>query len=123
MRLSMKWAERGRAAFVERQGYGLFGIVQGSVFPALRAESAKALTTIGFDGYAIGGLAVGEGKELMFSTLDTTMPQLPTDKPRYRGRGGRAGGSGGRGAGGLGIVGRGEAARARATRPALPRGG
>ena len=83
MRLSMKWAERGRTAFVKRKGYGLFGIVQGSVFPALRAESAKALTTIGFDGYAIGGLAVGEGKELMFSTLDTTMPQLPADKPRY----------------------------------------
>jgi len=83
MRLSMKWAERGRTAFVKRKGYGLFGIVQGSVFPALRAESAKALTAIGFDGYAIGGLAVGEGKELMFSTLDTTMPQLPADKPRY----------------------------------------
>jgi len=58
--------------------------VQGSVFPALRAESAGALKAIGFDGYAIGGLAVGEGKELMFATLDTTLPQLPTDKPRYR---------------------------------------
>jgi queuine tRNA-ribosyltransferase len=83
MRLSMKWAERGRRAFVERQGYGLFGIVQGSVFPSLREESAKALTAIGFDGYAVGGLAVGEGKELMFATLDTTLPQLPADKPRY----------------------------------------
>jgi queuine tRNA-ribosyltransferase len=79
----MKWAERGRQAFLERQGYGLFGIVQGSVYPALREESAKALIEIGFEGYAIGGLAVGEGKDLMFATLDTTLPQLPADKPRY----------------------------------------
>jgi queuine tRNA-ribosyltransferase len=83
MRLSMAWAERGRRAFVERPGYGLFGIVQGSIFPALREESVKALTGIGFDGYAVGGLAVGEGQELMFSTLDTTLPMLPADKPRY----------------------------------------
>ena len=83
MRLSMKWAARGRQAFRERPGYGLFGIVQGSVFPALRAESVKALTDIGFDGYAIGGLAVGEGQEAMFATLDTTLPLLPQDRPRY----------------------------------------
>ncbi len=83
MRLSMRWAQRSREAFKEREGYGLFGIVQGSVFPPLRAESIAALTKIGFDGYAIGGLAVGEGQELMFSTLDTTMPQMPTDRPRY----------------------------------------
>jgi queuine tRNA-ribosyltransferase len=83
MRLSMKWAERGKRAFVGRSGYGLFGIVQGSVFPALRAESAKALTEIGFDGYAIGGLAVGEGQELMFKTIDLTVPLLPADRPRY----------------------------------------
>ena len=83
MRLSMKWAERGRRAFVERPGYGLFGIVQGSVFPELRAESAKALIDIGFDGYAVGGLAVGEGQELMFGTLDYTVPMLPADRPRY----------------------------------------
>jgi queuine tRNA-ribosyltransferase len=83
MRLSMKWAERGRRAFIERPGYGLFGIVQGSVFPELRAESAKALIDIGFDGYAVGGLAVGEGQELMFSTLDYTVPMLPADRPRY----------------------------------------
>jgi queuine tRNA-ribosyltransferase len=83
MRLSMVWAERGKRTFVERAGYGLFGIVQGSIFPALRAESIKALTAIGFDGYAVGGLAVGEGQELMFRTLDTTLPQLPADKPRY----------------------------------------
>ncbi len=83
MRLSMAWAERGKRAFVPRPGYGLFGIVQGSVFPALRAESAKVLTNIGFDGYAIGGLAVGEGQDRMFKTLDTTVPLLPADKPRY----------------------------------------
>jgi queuine tRNA-ribosyltransferase len=83
MRLSMKWAERGRRAFVERPGYGLFGIVQGSTFPALREESAKALIDIGFDGYAVGGLAVGEGQELMFGTLDYTVPMLPADRPRY----------------------------------------
>jgi queuine tRNA-ribosyltransferase len=83
MRLSMKWAELGRKAFTERPGYGLFGIVQGSIFPALREESTKALTAIGFDGYAVGGLAVGEGQELMFKTLDTTVPMLPQTKPRY----------------------------------------
>ncbi len=83
MRLSMKWAELGRKAFTERSGYGLFGIVQGSVFPGLREESVRALTAIGFDGYAVGGLAVGEGQALMFRTLDTTVPMLPADKPRY----------------------------------------
>jgi queuine tRNA-ribosyltransferase len=83
MRLSMTWAERGKRAFRDRPGYGLFGIVQGSTFPALRAESATALTDIGFDGYAVGGLAVGEGQETMFAMLDTTVPQLPTDRPRY----------------------------------------
>src|SRR4029450_6580593 len=83
MRLSMEWAARGRRAFRERPGYGLFGIVQGSIFPALREESVAALTAIGFDGYAIGGLAVGEGQERMFATLDTTLPPLPADRPRY----------------------------------------
>jgi queuine tRNA-ribosyltransferase len=83
MRLSMKWAARGKLAFKERPGYGLFGIVQGSVFGKLREESARALTSIGFDGYAIGGLAVGEGQELMFATLDSTLPLLPADRPRY----------------------------------------
>ncbi len=83
MRLSMKWAELGRKAFTERPGYGLFGIVQGSIFPGLREESVRALTAIGFDGYAVGGLAVGEGQALMFRTLDTTVPMLPADKPRY----------------------------------------
>jgi queuine tRNA-ribosyltransferase len=83
MRLSMKWAERGRRAFVDRPGYGLFGIVQGSVYPDLRAESVKALIDIGFDGYAVGGLAVGEGQQAMFGVLDVTTPMLPTDRPRY----------------------------------------
>ncbi len=83
MRLSMRWAARCRAVFVERPGYGLFGIVQGSVYPELRAESAAALIAQGFDGYAVGGLAVGEGQELMLATLETTVPLLPADRPRY----------------------------------------
>jgi queuine tRNA-ribosyltransferase len=83
MRLSMRWAARSREAFVPRTGHGLFGIVQGSVFPDLRAESVAALTGIGFEGYAVGGLAVGEGQEAMFTTLECTTPLLPADKPRY----------------------------------------
>ena len=83
MRLSMRWAARSREAFVPRPGHGLFGIVQGSVFPDLRAESVAALTNIGFEGYAVGGLAVGEGQEAMFTTLECTTPLLPSDKPRY----------------------------------------
>jgi queuine tRNA-ribosyltransferase len=81
--LSMRWAGRSKEAFDPRPGYGLFGIVQGSVYPGLRAESAAALTAIGFDGYAVGGLAVGEGQETMFSVLDATVPHLPADRPRY----------------------------------------
>ncbi len=83
MRLSMRWARRSRDAFQQRPGYGLFGIVQGGVYPGLRAESAAALTAIGFDGYAIGGLAVGEGQAAMFQVLDDVMPHLPADAPRY----------------------------------------
>jgi len=83
MRRSMRWAQRCRDAFVARDGYGLFGIVQGSVYPDLRAASAQALTGIGFDGYAIGGLAVGEGQEAMFGMLDATVPYLPANAPRY----------------------------------------
>lgn len=83
MHLSMRWAQRSKDAFVERQGYGLFGIVQGSVYEPLRAESAAKLREIGFDGYAVGGLAVGEGQEEMFRVLDFTASMLPTDKPRY----------------------------------------
>ncbi|MET4806557.1 tRNA guanosine(34) transglycosylase Tgt [Limibacillus sp. MBR-115] len=83
MERSMRWAARCKEAFTARDGYGLFGIVQGSVYPAQREASAKALTAIGFDGYAIGGLAVGEGQELMLSTLEATVPFLPLDRPRY----------------------------------------
>lgn len=83
MALSMRWAERSRKAFTQRTGYGQFGIVQGSVFEDLRQHSADRLTEIGFEGYAIGGLAVGEGQDLMFQTLDFTTPMLPKEKPRY----------------------------------------
>ena len=83
MRLSMDWAERCRNAFVAREGYGQFGIVQGSVYPDLRAESIERLEQIDFEGYAVGGLAVGEGQEAMFATLDTTTPLMRADKPRY----------------------------------------
>ncbi len=83
MRLSMRWAARSRAAFVPREGHGLFGIVQGSTYEELRAESVAALSAIGFEGYAIGGLAVGEGQEAMFRVLDFTAPMLPADRPRY----------------------------------------
>ncbi len=83
MKLSMRWAERSKTAFKERAGYGLFGIVQGGVYNNLRAESADSLKSIGFDGYAIGGLAVGEGPETMLAVLEDTAPHLPLDKPRY----------------------------------------
>ncbi|MCL1627830.1 tRNA guanosine(34) transglycosylase Tgt [Roseibaca sp. V10] len=83
MELSMRWAARSREAFGDRPGYALFGIQQGSVYKDMRAESAEALRGIGFDGYAIGGLAVGEGQELMFDVLDYAPGQLPEDKPRY----------------------------------------
>ena len=83
MRLSMRWAKRSRDAFTPREGYGLFGIVQGGVYEDLRAESAAALQDIGFEGYAIGGLAVGEGQAQMFETLEATAPHLPANQPRY----------------------------------------
>jgi queuine tRNA-ribosyltransferase len=83
MRRSMRWAARSRAAFRLRPGYALFGIVQGGVHAEVRAESAEALKAIGFEGYAVGGLAVGEGQEAMFRTLDVTVPHLPEDRPRY----------------------------------------
>ena len=83
MRLSMRWAQRSRDAFGYRPGHALFGIQQGGVTESLRAESAEALTKIGFDGYAVGGLAVGEGQEAMFGVLDYAPDMLPTDKPRY----------------------------------------
>ncbi|MBY0339037.1 MAG: tRNA guanosine(34) transglycosylase Tgt [Acetobacteraceae bacterium] len=83
MRLSMRWAERSRRAFVPREGHGLFGIVQGSTYDDLRAESVASLTAIGFEGYAVGGLAVGEGQAEMLRVLGVTVPLLPQDKPRY----------------------------------------
>lgn len=83
MRLSMRWAQASADAFVPRHGYALFGIVQGSTFADLRAQSAEALVRIGFPGYAIGGLAVGEGQAAMFATIETTIPHLPQDRPRY----------------------------------------
>lgn len=83
MALSMRWARRCREAFVDRAGHGVFGIVQGSVFTDLRAESAGALQEIGFDGYAIGGLAVGEGFARMVEVTTETTRCLPADRPRY----------------------------------------
>ncbi len=83
MELSMRWAERSKRAFVERPGHGLFGIVQGGVYEDLRARSAAALIDIGFDGYAVGGLAVGEGQAEMLRVLGETVPHLPDDRPRY----------------------------------------
>ena len=83
MELSTRWAKRSKAGFREAPGRALFGIVQGSVYPHLREQSANALREIGFPGYAVGGLAVGEGQARMFEVLDFTMPHMPTDKPRY----------------------------------------
>ena len=83
MQLSMRWAQRSRDAFGDRPGHALFGIQQGSTFQDLRGESADALTRIGFDGYAVGGLAVGEGQAAMFDVLDYAPGMLPDDKPRY----------------------------------------
>lgn len=83
MRLSMRWAQRSRDAFGDRPGHALFGIMQGGVTRELREESAQALQAIGFDGYAVGGLAVGEGQEAMFGVLDYAPGFLPVDKPRY----------------------------------------
>jgi queuine tRNA-ribosyltransferase len=83
MRLSMRWARRSRDAFGNRPGHALFGIQQGGLEEDLRKESAEALQEIGFDGYAVGGLAVGEGQEAMFGCLDYASDQLPADRPRY----------------------------------------
>ncbi|TNF63598.1 MAG: tRNA guanosine(34) transglycosylase Tgt, partial [Rhodobacteraceae bacterium] len=83
MRLSMRWAARSKAAFGDRPGHALFGIQQGGLEEDLRRESADALREIGFDGYAVGGLAVGEGQEAMFACLDYAPEQLPADRPRY----------------------------------------
>jgi queuine tRNA-ribosyltransferase len=81
--LSMRWARRSKAAFGVQPGSVCFGIVQGGTFADLRRRSAETLVEIGFDGYAVGGLAVGEGQAAMFETLEATIPHLPPDKPRY----------------------------------------
>ena len=83
MQLSLRWAERSRQAFGDQPGRACFGIVQGGVEPDLREESATELARIGFHGYAIGGLAVGEGQALMLKTIEATAPLLPADRPRY----------------------------------------
>ncbi|MDG1153479.1 MAG: tRNA guanosine(34) transglycosylase Tgt [Alphaproteobacteria bacterium] len=83
MELSLRWAERSKKAFIERDGYGLFGIVQGGLEPDLRKISIKELTDLDLPGYAIGGLAVGEGQEKMFGVLDYTAESMPENKPRY----------------------------------------
>ncbi len=83
MRRSLRWAERSLAAFEAKPGHGLFGIVQGAMVPALRRESAAGLIEMGFDGYALGGLAVGEGQEVMFRMIEETVPALPAAQPRY----------------------------------------
>jgi queuine tRNA-ribosyltransferase len=83
MNLSMKWAKLCRDNFIDRSGYGLFGIVQGSTFNNLREKSSESLIKIGFDGYAIGGLAVGEGHDVMINTLKSSINYLPREKPRY----------------------------------------
>ncbi len=85
MDLSMRWAARSKEAFAAQgaAGQALFGIVQGSVYPGLREQSARALLDIGFDGYAVGGLAVGEGQETMLEILGATTPFLPEERPRY----------------------------------------
>ncbi|WP_017942477.1 MULTISPECIES: tRNA guanosine(34) transglycosylase Tgt [unclassified Thioalkalivibrio] len=82
MELSLRWAARSRAAHGDNPA-ALFGIVQGGMYPALRRESAEGLQAIGFDGYAIGGLSVGEPEAERLQTLDVTLPLLPTDRPRY----------------------------------------
>ena len=83
MELSMRWARLSHQAFRPRRGYALFGIVQGGIYQDLRTQSVGTLRQIGFDGYAVGGLAVGEGQAAMLETLDVTVPHLPIEAPRY----------------------------------------
>ena len=83
MALSMRWAKRSKDAFVRAPGRACFGIVQGGIMPRLRQRSAYALQEIDFDGYAVGGLAVGEEQAAMFETLEATTPHLPVERPRY----------------------------------------
>ena len=81
--LTLDWAKRSRQAFGEQEGRACFGIVQGGTYAHLRRRSAEALLAIGFDGYAVGGLAVGEPQSAMFEVLDATVPHLPQERPRY----------------------------------------
>lgn len=83
MEMSMRWARRSRDAFIDREGYGIFGIQQGGDYEDLRGRSAEKLKAVGFDGYAIGGLSVGEPKEEMMKILDHLKTRMPEDKPRY----------------------------------------
>jgi queuine tRNA-ribosyltransferase len=83
MELSLRWAKRSKVAFGEQPGKACFGIVQGGTYADLRQRSAEGLRTIGFDGYALGGLAVGEPQAAMFETLDAAVPHLPREQPRY----------------------------------------
>jgi queuine tRNA-ribosyltransferase len=83
MELSLRWAERCKTAFGDQPGKAMFGIVQGGDSPDLRVRSAQALSGLDLKGYAIGGLAVGEPQEVMLDMIDTTIPHLPTQKPRY----------------------------------------
>src|SRR5262249_42232266 len=101
MRLSMRWAKRCRKAFRQRPGYLLFGIMQGGIYPDLRKESAEALAELGFDGYAIGGLAIGEGQQEVVRLLYFSPPMLPAARPRALIGGGGPGGI--RGGGGPGV--------------------
>jgi queuine tRNA-ribosyltransferase len=81
--LSIRWARRSKEAFEARPGRGIFAIVQGGTDTDLRVECAESLVEIGFDGYAVGGLAVGEARAAMFETLEATLPVLPAEAPRY----------------------------------------
>ena len=83
MRLSLRWAERSKLAFGSQPGHALFGIVQGGASVPLRRASAEALVSMGFDGYALGGLAVGEPQDVMLAMIEASVVHLPTERPRY----------------------------------------
>ena len=83
MELSLRWAQRSKTAFGLQRDHALFGIVQGGTIPDLRRRSAEALVAMKFDGYALGGLAVGEPQDVMLQTIEATLPHLPIDRPRY----------------------------------------
>lgn len=83
MNITARWAERCLKAHKNTEGQALFGIIQGSVFKDLRRESARQITSLGFPGYAVGGLSVGEPKDIMYEMLEEVVPLMPADKPRY----------------------------------------